>query len=150
MQIFDSWAGILAPRDFKEFALDYANRVIQLLHDSPTWKESPVPIIYFANGCAPYLDLLETCKADVLGVDWRVDLGRVWNQLGDRFALQGNLDPTCLFMPEQGLRERIQEVLDGADQRPRHIFNLGHGILPNTDRERVRFLVETVKELSTR
>lgn len=150
LQIFDSWAGILAPRDFDEFALGYANRVIQLLHDSPTWKETPVPIIYFANGCAPYVDLLKTCKADVLGIDWRVDLGKVWEELDYKFAVQGNLDPTCLFMPEEGLRERIKEVLDGAGNRPGHIFNLGHGILPNTDRERVRFLVETVKELSSR
>ncbi len=150
LQLFDSWAGILSPGDFSEFALRHANRVIEMLHDSPTFKKTPVPIIYFANGCAPYLERLKESKADVLGVDWKIDLKTAWSVLGDKFALQGNLDPTCLFMPEDALRGRVQEVLDGAANRPGHIFNLGHGILPSTDRERVRFLVKTVKELSTR
>jgi len=150
IQLFDSWAGILSPGDFSEFALRHANRTIEMLQDSPTYKKSPVPIIYFANGCAPYLDRLKECKADVLGVDWKIDLATAWDALGDSFALQGNLDPTCLFMPEDAMRTRIAEVLDGAKGRPGHIFNLGHGILPSTDREKVRFLVNTVKELSTR
>ena len=126
------------------------SRVIELLHDSKAYKETPVPIIYFANGCAPYLDELKACKADVLGVDWKADLAKVWTQLGSDFALQGNLDSSCLFMPREALTERIKSVLAAADNRPGHIFNLGHGILPSTDRESVRHLVETVKTLSTR
>ena len=150
VQLFDSWAGILSPGDFSEFALRHANNAIEMLKDSATYKKSPVPVIYFANGCAPYLQRLQNSKADVLGVDWKIDLSTAWDALGDKYALQGNLDPTCLFMPEDALRARIQEVLDGAGNRPGHIFNLGHGILPSTDRERVRFLVNTVKELSAR
>jgi uroporphyrinogen decarboxylase len=150
LQLFDSWAGILTPPDFAEFALRHANRVIELIHDSKAYKETPVPIIYFANGCAPYLDELKACKADVLGVDWKADLAKVWTQLGSDFALQGNLDSSCLFMPKEALTERIKGVLAAADNRPGHIFNLGHGILPSTDRENVRHLVETVKTLSAR
>lgn len=148
LQLFDSWAGILAPPDFVEFALRHANRVIEMLHDSPTYRQTPVPIIYFANGCAPYLKQLKSCKADVLGIDWKIDFGEAWDQLGDDFALQGNLDPTFLFMPKDAMEARIKQVLDAAGKRPGHIFNLGHGILPSTDREQVRHLVETVKRLS--
>jgi uroporphyrinogen decarboxylase len=150
VQLFDSWAGILSPGDFSEFALRHANSAIEMLKDSATYKASPVPVIYFANGCAPYLERLQQSKADVLGVDWKIDLSTARASLGGKYALQGNLDPTCLFMPEDALRARIQEVLDGAGNEPGHIFNLGHGILPSTDRERVRFLVKTVKELSAR
>ncbi len=150
VQLFDSWAGILAPGDFSEFALRHANRAIEMLKDSATYKASPVPVIYFANGCAPYLDRLQGSKADVLGVDWKIEFATAWKSLSNNFALQGNIDPTCLFMPEDALRARIKEVLDGAGNQPGHIFNLGHGILPSTDRERVRFLVNTVKELSAR
>ena len=150
VQLFDSWAGILSPGDFSEFALRHANRAIEMLKDSATYKKSPVPVIYFANGCAPYLERLRESKADVLGVDWKIDLSTAWDALGDKYALQGNLDPTCLFMPEDALRLRIKEVLDGAANRPGHIFNLGHGILPSADRERVRFMIKTVRELSTR
>jgi uroporphyrinogen decarboxylase len=150
VQLFDSWAGILTPPDFEEFALRHANRVIELLQESPTWKESPVPVIYFANGCYPYMDELKKSKADVLGVDWKADLAKVWGHLGDRYALQGNLDSSCLFMPPEALTERIKGVLDAAGNRPGHIFNLGHGILPGTPRENVRHLVETVKTLSAR
>ena len=85
-----------------------------------------------------------------MGVDWKADLGKVWSHLGDRYALQGNLDTSCLYMSQDALTERIRGVLDAADNRPGHIFNLGHGILPGTPRENVRHLVETVKKLSAR
>jgi uroporphyrinogen decarboxylase len=150
LQMFDSWAGILTPRDFSALALTYANRVIELIRNTDVYKQNPVPIIYFANGCAPYLGELEASKADVLGVDWRIDLADVRARLGHRFALQGNLDPTCLFMPEEQLKERIKGVLEAAGGAPGHIFNLGHGVLPPTNPERVRFMVNTVKELSAR
>jgi uroporphyrinogen decarboxylase len=108
-----------------------------------------VPIIYFVNGCAPYLDDLARSGADVLGVDWRVDLGDVRRRLGDRMAVQGNLDPTALFAPEDRLRRRVAEVLGSAGAAPGHIFNLGHGILPPTDPDRVQLVVDTVRELSS-
>ncbi len=150
VQIFDSWAGILSRRDFREFALRYAKAVIDRLRDSPTWRKGGVPIIYFVNGCAPYLDDYRQSGADVLGVDWRVDIGDVRARVGPDVALQGNLDPTCLFLPAETLRERVKEVLDSHGDGAGHIFNLGHGVLPMTNPDNVRVMVEAVRELSQR
>ncbi len=150
VQLFDSWAGILAPRDFREFALGYTKKVIHKLRASATFADNNVPIIYFVNGCAPYLDDYASSGADVLGVDWRVDIDRVRERVGPDVALQGNMDPTCLFLPPDGIRERVKEVLDKVGNQPGHIFNLGHGILKMTDPEHVRVMVEAVREFSTR
>jgi uroporphyrinogen decarboxylase len=149
VQIFDSWAGILAPVDFREFALRYAARVIDELRASPTFRAAGAPIIYFVNGCAPYLDDLASSGADVLGIDWRVDLAEVRRRVGEGVALQGNLDPTALFAPPEVLRRRVAQVLEAAGPGPGHIFNLGHGVLPSTDPERVRLMVDSVRALST-
>ena len=149
VQLFDSWAGILSQPDFREFALRWTREVIDRLKASPTWRAGRgVPIIYFVNGCAPYLDDWAGSGADVLGVDWRIDLGRVRQRVGGEVALQGNLDPTALFAPEATLRQRVAEVLGSAGPGPGHVFNLGHGILPGTDPERVKLVVDTVRELS--
>ena len=147
VQMFDSWAGILAPPDFREFALRWATRVIEMLRTSATWKGGGVPIIYFVNGCAPYLDDYVTSGADVLGVDWRVDIGAVRARLGDRVALQGNLDPGALFLPPEQIRARVADVIAGAG-RTGHIFNLGHGVLPSTDPAHVRAMIEAVRDLT--
>jgi uroporphyrinogen decarboxylase len=148
IQLFDSWAGILSQRDFREFALRYAKLTFERLRSSPTWNESPVPIIYFVNGCAPYLDDYADSGADVLGIDWRIDLDVARARLGTDVAVQGNLDPTCLFLPPDELRARVEEVLEKAGDAPGHVFNLGHGVLPMTDPESVRVMVNSVKELS--
>lgn len=150
VQIFDSWAGILSRRDFREFALRPAQLIIERLRASAAWQDGGVPIIYFVNGCAPYLEDYVQSGADVLGVDWRIDLGDVRARIGDGVALQGNMDPTCLFLPPDQLRERVREVLDSHGPGPGHIFNLGHGVLPMTNPEHVRVMVEAVRELSTR
>ena len=150
VQLFDSWAGILSQRDFREFALRYAKRVFEILRASSTWSTNSVPIIYFVNGCAPYLDDYASSGADVLGIDWRIDLDIARSRLGPNVAVQGNLDPTCLFADPDQLRARIAEVLAQAGDAPGHIFNLGHGVLPMTDPERVRLMVDTVRELSSR
>jgi uroporphyrinogen decarboxylase len=97
VQIFDSWGGIVSPGDFREYPLRYAAQVIALLRASPTWKTRAVPIIYFVNGCAPYLDDYAASGADVLGVDWRIGIDEVRRRVGDGVALQGNLDPGALF-----------------------------------------------------
>lgn len=150
VQLFDSWAGILSPRDFRGLALRYAKQVIDQLRASETWRDGGVPIIYFVNGCAPYLEDYATSGADVLGIDWRIDISEARRRVGTDVAVQGNLDPTALFLPQEQLRERIAEVLEGAGDAPGHIFNTGHGVLPMTDPANVKFMVETVRELSTR
>ncbi len=144
VQLFDSWAGILSPRDFEEYALRWARHVIARLRAHPAVAAAGVPVIYFVNGCAPYLDSYPTSGADVLGVDWRIELATVRRRVGDGVALQGNLDPGALFLPPDALRARVEAILDEGGPRG-HIFNLGHGVTPPTDPERVRVMVETVK-----
>jgi len=147
VQIFDSWGGIVSPGDFREYPLRYAKRVIELLRASPTWKTQAVPIIYFVNGCAPYLDDYASSGADVLGVDWRVGIDEVRRRVGDGVALQGNLDPGALFAPPAEIRARVADILARAG-RTGHIFNLGHGVLPPTPLERVQELARYVHRVT--
>ncbi|HEY1817580.1 MAG TPA: uroporphyrinogen decarboxylase [Kofleriaceae bacterium] len=144
VQLFDSWGGIVSPGDFREFPLRYAKQVIEELRAGPGKQ---VPIIYFVNGCAPYLDDYVSSGADVLGVDWRVDIDAVRRRVGDGVALQGNLDPGALFATPSEIRARVADVL-GRAGKVGHIFNLGHGVLPETDPEHVRAMVTAVRELS--
>ena len=146
VQLFDSWGGIVSPGDFREFPLRYAKQVIDELRAGPG---RDVPIIYFVNGCAPYLDDYASSGADVLGVDWRVGIDAVRRRVGDGVALQGNLDPGALFAPPEEIRARVADVLARAGSVG-HIFNLGHGVLPQTDPEHVRAMVTAVRELSAR
>jgi uroporphyrinogen decarboxylase len=147
VQLFDSWGGIVSPGDFREYPLRYARRVIELLRASPAWRGGGVPIIYFVNGCAPYLDDYASSGADVLGVDWRVGIDEVRRRVGEGVALQGNLDPGALFAPPAEIRTRVADILARAGSVG-HIFNLGHGVLPETDPEHVRAMVTAVRELS--
>jgi uroporphyrinogen decarboxylase len=149
VQLFDSWGGIVSPGDFREYPLRYAKRVIEHLRASPTWRAGGVPIIYFVNGCAPYLDDYASSGADVLGVDWRVGIDEVRRRVGDGVALQGNLDPGALFATPGEIRARVADILERAGTVG-HIFNLGHGVLPETDPEHVRAMVTAVRELSAR
>lgn len=145
VQVFDSWAGALSPADFDEYALRWARDVIaRVKQHAPA-----VPVIYFANGCAPFLRTYASCGADVLGVDWRVDLDVVRAAVGDGVALQGNLDPGALYAPPAEIRRRVGEVLAKAGPVG-HVFNLGHGVTPETNPEHVRAMVEAVRELSAR
>ena len=149
VQIFDSWGGIVSPGDFRDYPLRYARQVIDLLRASPVVSARGVPIIYFVNGCAPYLDDYASSGADVLGVDWRVGIDEVRRRVGDGVALQGNLDPGALFAPPGEIRARVADILARAGAVG-HIFNLGHGVLPETNPEHVRAMVTAVKELSAR
>lgn len=149
VQIFDSWGGIVSPGDFREYPLRYAKQVIAQIRGSKAFAAKPVPIIYFVNGCAPYLDDYASSGADVLGVDWRVGIDDVRRRVGDGVALQGNLDPGALFASPSEIRTRVADILARAGETG-HIFNLGHGVLPETNPEHVRAMVTAVRELSTR
>ncbi len=144
VQLFDSWIGCLSPGDYREYVLPFSRQVIQNL------REENVPIIHFGTGTAALLELMREAGSDVIGVDWRVNIDEAWNRLGDQVAIQGNLDPVALFAPLPELRKRIKEILQRAGNRPGHIFNLGHGILPQTPVENVIATVEMVHELSRR
>ena len=143
VMLFDSWGGIVSPGDFRAFPLHHAKRVIQHLRETCPGT----PVIYFVNGCAPYLDDYASSGADVLGVDWRVGIDEVRRRVGDGVALQGNLDPGALFAPPAQIRARVADILERAGNVG-HIFNLGHGVLPETDPEHVRAMVTAVRELS--
>ncbi|MSP16684.1 MAG: uroporphyrinogen decarboxylase [Myxococcales bacterium] len=150
VQIFDSWAGTLSPADFDEFALRWARELISRLRASPAFAARRVPIIYFANGCAPYLGRLASSGADVLGIDWRVDLGEARARLGSEVAVQGNLDPAALFAPPSEIERRVEGVIRSAGDAPGHIFNLGHGVQPETNPEHVRAMVAAVHRYGVR
>jgi uroporphyrinogen decarboxylase len=138
LQLFDSWVGALSPWDYRQHVLPYTCRAIEIA------RAGGVPIIHFGTGTAGLLAAMHDAGADVLGVDWRVDLGEAWTRVGDRTPLQGNLDPVALLAPWEELKPRIDTVLEQAGSRPGHIFNLGHGILPQTPVDNVRRLVEHV------
>lgn len=140
IQLFDSWVGCLSPQDFKTYVLPYSRRVIETL-------EPLAPVIYFGTETATLLELMKDTGCRILGLDWRVELGAAWARLGD-IAVQGNLDPAVLFAEVPEIRRRAKRILDQAAGRPGHIFNLGHGVLPNTPVGHVKALVDAVHELS--
>ncbi len=142
LQLFDSWVGILSPEDYRQHVLPYSQQVIR------TAAQSGVPIIHFGTGTNGLLELLCEAGGDVIGVDWSIDLDTAWARIGTDRAIQGNLDPVALFAPWEALQSRAQVVLDQAAGRPGHIFNLGHGILPETPVDHVKRLVDFIHEYS--
>jgi uroporphyrinogen decarboxylase len=144
LQVFDSWGGLLGPADYRVFVLPYLQQIMEGL------SGCGAPRILFATGASSLLELMGESGAEVIGVDWRVPLDEARRRLGPERAVMGNLDPGCLFMPEAELEGRVEETLRQWGGGPGHIFNLGHGVLPETSQERARFLVETVHRLSAR
>ncbi len=142
LQVFDSWVGHLSPADYRAHVMPYTQRAIAIA------RGAGVPIIHFGTDTGGMLELMRDAGGDVIGVDWRVDLDTAWERLGDGVAVQGNLDPVALFAPWPAVEQRARQVLDQAAGRPGHIFNLGHGILPNTPVETVKRLVDFVHEYS--
>jgi len=142
VQLFDSWAGCLAADDYARQVMPYSRRLIQAV------QARGVPVIHFATNSAGLLGAMQEAGAEVLGIDWRLPLARAWEEVGFRPAIQGNLDPVALFAPAAELRRRVEAVLEQAGGRPGHIFNLGHGILPETPVENVQAVVRWVHEIS--
>ena len=140
LMLFESWAGLLAAPQFAEFALPAVRRTAAAL------RRAGVPLIYYLNQGAALLPEVAALDVDVIGVDWRLDLGAVRRVLGPEKAVQGNLDPAALFAPPQELRRQAQAVIAAAGDAPGHIFNLGHGIWPDTDPDAVARLIDCVHE----
>lgn len=143
VQVFDSWVGCLSPHDYHRFVLPHMQRLFAAL-------PADVPVIHFGTGTAGLLESLRTAGGSVIGLDWRIDLADGWQRVGFDRAIQGNLDPVALLGPRPALLEQARYILDRAGGRPGHIFNLGHGILPQTDVDQVRALVDFVHEYSQR
>jgi len=147
VQIFDSWAGALAPGDYADYVLPFVQKCIIAVR-AGCGIVPPPPIIYFGVGLSGMLGLLRQTDADVVGLDWRIHLDDGWAQVGPGVAVQGNLDPHTLLAPWTEVRRRTADILDRAAGRPGHIFNLGHGIVPETPVDTVRRLAEFVHEYS--
>ncbi len=144
IQIFDSWVGCLSPLDYEHYVLPYAKRIFTRL------GKYKVPLINFATGSAGLLELMRKAGGDIIGIDWRIPLDVAWRRIGYDVGIQGNLDPAVLFAPKNEIRKRVKDILTRAALRPGHIFNLGHGVLPNTPVDNVVALVDFVHELSSR
>jgi uroporphyrinogen decarboxylase len=143
VQLFDSWAGCLAPSDYDQFVLPYTKKLIDAVAPG-------VPLIHFSTGTAGLLNRVRAAGGDVIGLDWRIHLDDGWAAVGHDVAVQGNLDPVALFASPKEIKNRVGEILRRAGGRPGHIFNLGHGVLPETPVDHVIAMVEAVHELSAR
>jgi len=143
VQLFDSWVGCLSPDDYREFVLPHTSSVIQNITPD-------TPVIHFGTGTGALLELMSEAGGDVIGLDWRVRLDEGWRRVGYDKAIMGNLDPIVLFANRDQLRSQAKRILQQAEGRTGHIFNLGHGILPETPVENVIALVEMVHEMSAR
>lgn len=143
VQVFDSWAGCLSPADYRQYVLPHVKRLIEAI-------KPHAPVINFLTGNPALLPLQKEAGGTVMGVDWRIDLGEAWKIFGDEFAVQGNMDPVSIYADLPTLKKRIGDVLDSAGGQPGHIFNLGHGVMPDMDPAHVKAVVEYVHELSAK
>ena len=142
LQVFDTWAGILSVRDYKAHVLPHVERIF---HELASFE---CPKIYFAFGGCHLLSTIKTLNCQCFGIDWRTPLDEAARLLGGDRVVQGNLDPLALFMPEDRLEEEVRIILDQGKTAPAHVFNLGHGVLPQIPPEKVKLLVQLVHELS--
>jgi uroporphyrinogen decarboxylase len=151
VQLFDSWVGYVAPRDYERSVLPHTKRVIEeVTAHGKTAVEGGVPVIHFANGATSMIDLVQQAGGDVIGLDWRLDIGEAVERIDERFAIQGNIDPVALFAPDDELERMVVDILEKVGARPGHIFNLGHGIHKTSDPEKATAMLRFVHEHSRR
>jgi uroporphyrinogen decarboxylase len=143
IQIFDSWVGCLSVEDYRRYVLPHAKSLVTRL------QKTGAPVIYFGTDSATLLPAMNETGAEIIGLDWRIPLDKGWSDLNHRCAVQGNLDPVLLFADWKELKSSAEHILQLAAGRPGHIFNLGHGILPETPVENVKNLTRFVQEHST-
>jgi uroporphyrinogen decarboxylase len=144
VQLFDSWAGALDPDDYREHVLPWSARIFERIRDTG------VPLIHFGTGTGELLAMMREAGADVVGVDWRTPLDVAWERIGTDAGIQGNLDPAALLGPWETVDRKAGAVLDQAADRPGHVFNLGHGVLPDTPPDHLERLVDLVHERTAR
>lgn len=143
IQLFDSWVGALSPADYRKYVMPYTKKVFDAV-------KGRVPTLHFGTGNPELLVPMREAGGDVTGVDWRIGLDEAWSRLGPEARVMGNLEPAMLLAPIELMKQRASEVLDQAAGRPGHVFNLGHGIMPQTTVDQVRTLVDHVHEASAR
>lgn len=146
VMIFDTWGGVLSTRDYRDFSLGYMRNIVAGLNRESAG--ATIPVILFTKGAGQWLETIADAGADAVGIDWTVDIGAARRRIGDRVALQGNLDPAVLYAAPERVREAVAQVLRDYGPGSGHVFNLGHGIHPEIDPENVAALVDSVHELS--
>lgn len=148
LMVFDTWGGVLAPANYREFSLRYMQQIVDGLTREADGRR--VPVVLFTKNGGQWLDIMADTGCDGLGVDWTMDLADARVLTGDRVALQGNLDPSVLYGSPDSIREEVKRVLDSYGSGPGHVFNLGHGIHQHVNPEHLGVMVEAVRELSAR
>jgi uroporphyrinogen decarboxylase len=146
LQIFDTWGGSLSAAGYQEFSLDYMRRIISRLPREADGRE--VPVIVFTKGGGQWLNTIANCGAQAVGIDWTTDIGGARQDIGDRVALQGNMDPSMLFASPERIRSEVGTILSSYGHGSGHVFNLGHGITPGVNPDHVTAFVDAVQELS--
>jgi uroporphyrinogen decarboxylase len=146
VMVFDTWGGVLTPRDYKAFSLAYMSRIVAGLTRQSDGQ--PVPVILFSKGACQWLEIMADSGADALGVDWTVDIGQARKRVGDRVALQGNMDPSVLYASSERIQQEVRSILQSFGPGNGHVFNLGHGIHQHVDPDHVATLVNAVHDLS--
>ncbi len=144
VQVFDSWVGALSPKQYETYVFPYSRRIFTEL------AKTGVPRIHFGTATSSLLPLMGQTGCDIVSVDWRIMLDEAWASIGSDKGIQGNLDPTALLAPFKVVKKEATDVLNRANGRPGHVFNLGHGVLPETDLENLAKLVEFVHESPNR
>jgi uroporphyrinogen decarboxylase len=146
VMVFDTWGGALAHQQYRAYSLDYATRILQQLQLNVGNRR--IPAIFFTKGGGQWLNDMANSGYDALGLDWTTDIGQARQQVGSRVALQGNLDPMALYAPPDVIRDEVRRVLQEFGPSPGHVFNLGHGILPDVNPEHAGVMIEAVHEFS--
>ncbi|MCR9107005.1 MAG: uroporphyrinogen decarboxylase [Gammaproteobacteria bacterium] len=146
LQIFDTWGGSLSAAAYQEFSLQYMQRIVAALPEEADGRT--VPVIVFTKGGGQWLETIADCGAHAVGLDWTTDIGAARSRVGDRVALQGNMDPAMLYATPQRIREEVATILQGYGNGTGHVFNLGHGITPGVNPDNVTAFVDAVHELS--
>ena len=139
LQLFDSWVGCLSPDDYRSYVAPHSRRALSIA------GAAGVPLIHFGTGTATFLEDFAGAGGDVISIDWRIPIDAAWPRIGER-AIQGNLEPVALLAPEAERNRQVRDILERAGGRPGHIFNLGHGVLPETDAAAVRAVVDLVHD----
>ena len=146
VMLFDTWGGMLSSEDYLEFSLQYARQVRELLHTN--YNGQRIPAILFTKGGGQWLETMAESGYDALGLDWQTDIGLARSRVGGQVALQGNMDPVALYANPDVIREKVKQVLEKYGTGSGHVFNLGHGILPDINPEHVKVMVDAVHEFS--
>jgi uroporphyrinogen decarboxylase len=146
VQIFDTWGGILTPRDYKEFSLTYMDKIVKGLTRENDGRK--VPVVLFTKNGGMWIEDIAATGCDGIGIDWTIDMGNARKRVGDTVALQGNMDPAMLHASHGRIRSEVQHILDSYGQGSGHVFNLGHGITPDVSPENAGVFIDAVHELS--